>query len=331
MAAEGVTSGRALLAVRRAVVDNLADLDPGGLVLVGCSGGADSLALAAAAAISGRRVGAVVVDHGLQTGSAAVADLAAGQCRDLGLHPVLVRRVEVGAAGGPEAAARAARYAALRQAAAEHGALALLLAHTLDDQAETVLLRLARGSGARSLAAMAPVDGDLRRPLLGLRRELVRAACAQAGLRAHEDPHNEDLRYARSRLRHHGLPALVEDLGDAVVMGLARSASLARDDNEALDRWAGSIPFEAGDDRVAAAIPDLVVLPRAVLLRVIRAMALSAGCPGSALTREHLVSAHRLVTRWRGQGPVDLPGGVRGARESGRLVLHRAAGRDRAR
>lgn len=142
-------------------------------VLVALSGGTDSLALAAATAFeaprAGLRAGAVIVDHGLQTGSADVAERAAAQARELGLDPVLVRRVEVGTDGGPEAAAREARYAALAEAASETGASAVFLGHTLDDQAETVLLGLARGSGAASLSGMAPVtfsgrDGYLRPP-----------------------------------------------------------------------------------------------------------------------------------------------------------------------
>lgn len=295
----------ALLAVRKAV----ADLLDGSQAVVACSGGADSLALAAAAAMLPQPITAAVIDHGLQPDSARVADRAAAECRGLGLTTE-VRRVTVDGRGGPEAAARTARYAALREIAAGKP---ILLAHTLDDQAETVLLRLARGSGARSLSAMAPVDGDLYRPLLGLRRALVRSACADAGLHPHEDPHNADDRYARARLRHHGLPALIEDLGEGVVLGLARSAAALREDNAALDAWADAI--------TSTDAAELHALPRAVRLRVLRRLALAAGCPGSALTREHLTAVAGLVEDWRGQGPIDLPGGVRAARESGRLVL----------
>jgi tRNA(Ile)-lysidine synthase len=326
-----LTAGPALLVVRRAVRAALGDLPENGLVLVGCSGGADSLALAAGAAISGHRGGAVVVDHGLQAGSDRVAAVAARQCDGLGLDPVEVVAVEVGERGGPEAAARDARRAALREAAQRHGAAAVLLAHTLDDQAETVLLRLARGSGARSLAGMPAADGLFRRPLLGLRRDLVRAACDEAGLEAHEDPHNADDRFARARLRHHGLPALVQDLGGGVVLGLARSAASLREDNEALDRWASAVHLEAGAKEVTVPTDALTLVPAAVRLRVVRRMALEAGCPGAALTREHILAVAGLVTAWRGQGPVDLPGGVRARRRSGRLVVSRTLGRDSAR
>lgn len=304
---------RELLAVRKAVADAL-----DGPAVVACSGGPDSLALAAAAAMVPWPMTAAVIDHGLQGGSDEVARKAAEQCRTLGLT-VTVRSVEVGVDGGPEAGARTARYAALREIA---GGRPILLAHTLDDQAETVLLRLSRGSGARSLQAMAVHEGDLVRPLLGLRRALVRRACLDAGLTPHEDPHNLDERFARSRLRHHGLPALVDDLGDGVVLGLGRSATLLREDNAALDGWADAVMT---DD-----VEVLAGLPRAVLVRVVRRLALDAGCPGSALTREHLIAVAALVEAWRGQGPIHLPGGVLAARKSGRLVLHRAAGRDHA-
>lgn len=303
-----------LLVVRQAVAAAIK-----GPALVACSGGADSLALAAGSAMLRWPMPAAIIDHGLQNDSADIALTAAQQCRGLGLD-VTVRRVQVGTHGGPEAAARTARYAALREIA---DGLPILLAHTLDDQAETVLLRLARGSGSRSLQAMAPVEGDLRRPLLALRRELLRAACAQAGLQPHEDLHNTDPRYARSRLRQHGLPALVADLGPGVTLGLARSAALLREDNAALDLWAK----HAHTDDVAA----LAALPRAVLMRVIRSLSLEAGCPPAALNREHLQAVASLIEDWHGQGPIHLPGGVRAARESGRLVLHRTAWRDDAR
>ena len=329
MASPDLKAGPALLAVRRAVRDCLGDLDDQDLVLVACSGGADSLALAAGTAISGHRAGAVVIDHGLQPGSAAVAEVAADQCRGLGLEPISVRRVEVGTRGGMEAAARAARYAALREVAAQVGAHAILLAHTLDDQAETVLLRLARGSGARSLAAMAPVSADLRRPLLrpAARRWSVKPAARRA--------------WNPTRTRTTASPGLPvsgcaptacrscrHDLGSDVVLGLARSAALLREDNAALDQWADGVDFDL--DPVSVDVSQLD-LPRAVRLRVLRRMALAAGCPAGAITRDHLVAVASLVERWKGQGPIDLPGGVRALRKSDKVVLHRAPRRNSAR
>ena len=195
----------AVAAARTAVRAVLADLDPGDLVLVACSGGADSLALAAATAYEARRVGrsvrsrgyavragAVVVDHGLQPDSAAIARRAAEQCRDLGLDPVEVCAAEWREArsAGPEGGARAARYAAIERAARESGARMVLLGHTLDDQAEQVLLGLARGAGARSLAGMPPARGSYRRPFLTLRRAQTEAACAAQALTFWTDPTN---------------------------------------------------------------------------------------------------------------------------------------------
>jgi tRNA(Ile)-lysidine synthetase-like protein len=250
----------ALAAVRTAVRAELAGLGPGDLVLVACSGGPDSLALAAALALEaprvgrsvrsrghGVRAGAVVVDHGLQPGSDAVAARAAQQCRELGLDPVAVRRVEVPRGpAGPEGAAREARYAALDAAAAEHGAAAVLLGHTLDDQAESVLLGLARGSGARSLAGMPRRRGVYRRPLLGVRRAQTLAVCAALGLDPWHDPTNVPAEGgtaspARSRVRHEALPVLEAVLGPGVVPALARSAALLRDDADALDALAADL------------------------------------------------------------------------------------------
>nr|WP_246783894.1 tRNA lysidine(34) synthetase TilS [Cellulomonas persica] len=260
--------------MRCAVTDALADLPDDALVLVACSGGPDSLALAAGAAFavprSGRRVGAVVVDHGLVPGSAEVAARAAEQCRALGLDPVLVVPVQVTGTGGPEAAARAARYAALEQAADESGAAAVLLGHTLDDQAETVLLGLSRGSGARSLAGMAPVRGRLRRPLLGIRRQDTLAVCAVLGLEPWHDPTNagQPGDPLRSRVRAHVLPVLERELGPGVAQALARSATQLREDADALDAAAAALLTSAvvtgaPDSRtVDAAATALVVDPR---------------------------------------------------------------------
>src|SRR4051794_21942057 len=217
---------------RAAVRAALVDLDAGDLVLAAVSGGADSLALAAAVAhvapAVGLRAGAVTVDHGLQDGSAERAATVVATCEGLGLDPVVAERVTVGRAGGPEAAARAARYAALDRALAQTGGSVVLLGHTLDDQAETVLLGLGRGSGARSLAGMPKVSGQCRRPLLGLRRSVTAAACAALGLDVWDDPHNVDPAFARSRIRADVMPALEAALGPGSAEALARSAELLR-------------------------------------------------------------------------------------------------------
>jgi len=233
--------GAAVAEVRNAVRACLSDLAAGDLVLVACSGGADSLALAAAAAFAaprlGLRAGGVTVDHGLQPGSGERAASVAALLAQLGLDPVRSAAVAVppGHPAGPEAAAREARYGALDVAAKEYGAAAVLLGHTLDDQAETVLLGLARGSGGRSLAWMPARRGAYRRPLLTVRRAATGAACAELGLPAWQDPHNRDFRFARARVRHQALPALEAALGPGVAEALARTASQLRADAECLD------------------------------------------------------------------------------------------------
>ena len=332
----------AVAAVRHAVRGALAEFEPGDLLLAACSGGADSLALAAALAFeaprAGLRAGGVTVDHGLQAGSAGRAADVARILTGLSLSPVL----SVPAAGarpgdqagypGPEAAARAARYTALAAAAAGSQAAAVVLGHTLDDQAETVLLGLARGSGARSLAGMAPRSDGYLRPLLAIRRAQTQEACAALGLTYWSDPHNQDPAFARSRLRGHALPALEADLGPGVAEALARTAGLLRDDADALDelaaeaaaRLAGAAQDGPGP---AAGWPaaELVVLPAAIRRRVLRAAALAAGCPAGQLTRQHLAWLEELVTGWHGQHGTDLPGGVSCERRYGRLLFTRTA------
>ena len=306
----------AVAEVRRAVRTALAGRTA---VLVACSGGADSLALAAATAFeaprAGVRAGLVTVDHGLQPGSAQRAEQVAELGYELGLDPVEVLPVEVGAGGGPEAAARTARYAALAATAAALGT-DVLLGHTVDDQAETVLLGLGRGSGPRSIAGMRPVDGRYVRPFLGIRRATTAAACAALGLDAWDDPHNSDPAFQRSRLRAEVLPLLEDVLQGGVAEALARTASLVQDDLTALDDWAARVPLVGG-----VAVEPLAALPRAVRTRVLRTWALDGGA--SELTAAHLAGLDALLTDWHGQGPVDLPGGVQARRASGRLELTR--------
>lgn len=312
----------AVAAVRAAVRAALAELDPGDLVLVACSGGADSLALAAALAFvaprAGLRAGAVSVDHHLQDGSAERAGQVAARLAGLGLDPAEAVRVDVDGGGGPEAAARTARYAALDAAAQRHGAVAVLLGHTRDDQAETVLLGLARGSGARSLAGMAPVAGRYRRPLLGLDRAVVAAACAAEGLEPWADPHNVDPAYARSRVRRDALPALEAALGPGIAPALARTAALLRADADALDALAAAVDcgVQGGLD-----CARLAAQPAALRSRILRSAALAAGCPGGALTAGHVDAVDALITTWHGQWGVELPGRVTASRACGTLVF----------
>ena len=320
-----------LMAVRGAVREAMADIGPGSTVLVACSGGPDSLALMGAAAWVGARhevtVAAVVVDHGLQPGSADIAARAADTCMRLGAAWTEVATVVVGSAGGPEAAARRARYAALEHAAVAHDAAAVLLGHTRDDQAETVLLRLARGSGARSLAAMRPRSGPWRRPFLYLARSEVHLASdellAPLADGAWIDPHNADRAFARVRVRSI-LAELERDLGVGVVLGLSRSADLLRDDADALDDWAGrevTRLVRRTPTGCEADCADLLLLPRAVRSRLIRRMCLDVGCPPDALDVDHVRRIEALLSDWRGQGPASLPGGVVARRAYGRLCL----------
>ncbi|MBM6405555.1 tRNA lysidine(34) synthetase TilS [Phycicoccus sp. CSK15P-2] len=313
----------AVAAVRRAVRDVLAECAPGDLVLVACSGGADSGALLDAARFEGERagvrVGAVVVDHGLRAGSADIARMVGEGVRATGLDPVEVVRVTVDGTGdGVEAAARNARYAALDAAADRHGARVVLLGHTLDDQAEQVLLGLARGSGARSLAGMPAVRGRYRRPLLHVTREQTRAACAAEGVEVRDDPMNDDPAFARVRARR-ALADLEADLGPGLAAALARSADRLRDDADHLDALAAEAARPLGPGPWPA--ETLLDLPRAVRTRVWRHLLVTAGAPAGQLSARHVDACDRLLTAWRGQGAVHAPGDLRVSRSEGRVSI----------
>jgi tRNA(Ile)-lysidine synthase len=309
-------------AVRRLLDDALAQgLLTSGEVAVGVSGGADSLALAAATAYLAQgldlRVHGLIVDHGLQADSAEVAEDAARALRKLGIDAVQVLTVSVGTEGGPEAAARRSRYAALRAALPAPDSL-VLLGHTLDDQAETVLLGLGRGSGPRSISGMHPLDPPWGRPFLGMSRAVTLAACARLGLTPWADPHNVDPRFTRVRLRAEVLPLLEDVLNGGVAAALARTAAQLREDTDALDQWAERVLAE-----LPAEIPvdALTGLPPAIRRRVLRRWLLSANV--RELTDAQLRSLDELVGVWRGQGGVWLPGGLVVRRAHGRLLLDR--------
>jgi tRNA(Ile)-lysidine synthase len=288
---------------------------------VALSGGPDSLALTGIAA-SMRPTTALIVDHGLQPGSAAVAATAQRQAEQMGCVEAQVLCVEVDGQGGPEAAARDARYHAL--ADARHGR-PVLLAHTLDDQAETVLLGLGRGSGARSIAGMRPYDPPWCRPLLGMRRELTHAACTELGLSAWHDPHNVDRRFTRSRLRHEVLPLLEAVLGGGVAEALARTATALRADTELIDSLIDqAMNTAATNDGLDARI--LTALPDPVRRGVIRSWLIAGGAIG--LTDRQIRGVDTLVTAWRGQGGVAVGSALRrqrlvAGRSDGLLTLRR--------
>jgi len=318
----------AVAEVRSRVRRCLGEFAAGDLVLAACSGGADSLALAAALAHEaprrGLRAGGVTVDHGLQPGSADRACEVTRVLTALGLDPVACVRAAVAGPAGhgePEAAARTARYTALAGVAGRTGAAAILLAHSMDDQAENVLLGLARSSGTRSLAGMPDRRRPYRRPLLDVSRTTLRAACQALGLDPWDDPHNADPAYARARVRHQALPALEDALGPGIAGALARSARQLRADADALDDLAAGQAELARDGDGAWDAALLAGQPAAIRTRVLRRAAIAAGCPAGALTARHIEALDRLVTSWRGQGAADLPGGVRGIRRCGKLLF----------
>jgi tRNA(Ile)-lysidine synthase len=321
----------AIAEIRRAVRTALADLPEGAAVVAALSGGADSLALTAAVAFEAPKLGiratAVTIDHALQAGSDAVAARAAEQATALGLEARVVR-VEVDDAtdDGPESAARDARYRALRDVAEEVGARAVLLGHTLDDQAETVLLGLARGAGAASLQGMSPVredDDGVRwmRPLLTVRRTTTRAFCAASALDVWDDPHNLDDRFARVRVRERVLPVLEAEIGPGIAEALARTAEQLREDAEAFDEMIHETIediVEHAEAGISVSVAALAANPAALRNRVIRLVVDSEF--GVSLTRLQTLEVARLVTDWSGQGPIDLPG-CAAARHGGRIVF----------
>lgn len=315
-------------ATRVAVREALDGLDFASRIWVAVSGGPDSLALAAAAGFVARKVGyhvgAIIVDHGMQEGSAEVARRAAEQVRKAGIVTVHIETVAVGRDGGREAAARTARYAALEARADIEGGITphILTGHTMDDQAETVLLALARGSGARALAGIPPKRGRYIRPFLGLRRSDTLAACDALGLEPWHDPTNApDGGPRRSLLRGTVMPALVDVLGPGVVSGLARSAALLQADADELDRQARSTlsATESHGDTEAWRCTMLADLPDAIRTRMLKMIAEEAGA--GPLGSTHVGALDKLVTSYSGQGAVYLPGGYEAIREYGRLII----------
>lgn len=307
------------------------------LILVGLSGGPDSLALASLLAHFKQRgdlaVGAIIVDHQLQAGSAQVAAQAAQTARRLGLDPVLVETVEVTAQGGPEHAARTARYAAYCKAAQQTGAQAIALGHTLNDQAETVLLGLVRGSGTRSLAGM-PADRTqdgvrYLRPLLNIRRQQILEICADAGLTPWQDPSNQDQTLTRARIRHRILPFLQEELGGDPALSLARTAAITGPDADYLSAQAQTalntvsiraqelegLTLPQGTDPAQAVYLDRAAvadLHPALRTRVLALAYQQAGGAGAGY--ERLAALEAFSRQQAIAGPLQLPGHVQAYR-----------------
>ena len=312
----------AVPAVRNAVRTWLEKYEPGDKVLVAVSGGADSLALAYALSLEAQKVAITVVgvtiDHQLQSTSGDQAQKVVEQLSKFGVDCV-VKKVTVEIQDGLEASARKARYQALNEVVQEQNACAVFLGHTRDDQAETVLLGLARGSGTRSLSGMAHHNGIYIRPLLEITRFQNEEFCKEFGLDYWEDPHNQDPQFSRVRVRTHALPTLEETIGPGIADALARSAHLLRDDADALDHWAMREVLHLDLNNLDC--DHLESLPRAVRSRILRKAIYSAGAPSGSVSAEHVSVVEALISAWKGQGALNLPGGVKVERISGRLSV----------
>jgi len=312
-------------AIRHAVRTNLEiNTKKGQKLLLAVSGGADSMALASATLFEASKLNlqlaAVIIDHGLQPRSAKVALDTKKKLVGMGISAVEIVRVRVGASGGPEAAARKARYEALERHRKEMKAAYVLLGHTLDDQAETVLLGLVRGSGARSLAGMSEKTGRLLRPLLSIERATTEQFCNDEGIAFWSDPHNNDTRFLRVLLRKKVLPYLEKQLGPGIKKNLVRSADGLRQDDAYLSQLAEKkyrkIASQSGQS-LNLSVSELEKLPAAVLTRVVKYAIDSFGGESS---RSHVMAVSDLVWSWHGQKPLGLPG-VRVVRKGNTIRL----------
>ena len=293
----------------------------GETILFGCSGGTDSMALAAALLkeSNNSKIIPVVVDHGLQSNSAEIAAQTVAKLKELRYSEIVTARANVEVTDGLEASARRARYLIFKQFIDSYQPKYFMLAHTLNDQAESVLLGLARGSGARSLSGMATVNNIFVRPLLKNTRAQTAAACIEAGIKVWDDPHNLDERFARVKVRRNLLPIFEENLGPGITEALARTADLLRDDADALDDFANQYFSQADASNLDVA--ELERLPKAIRTRVLRLAIYKAGAPSGMLSADHIASAEALISDWHGQKEVSLPGNVKLSRISGRITL----------
>jgi tRNA(Ile)-lysidine synthase len=305
--------------IRKAIKPWLSDSSR--TILFGCSGGADSMALALALFLEANqtKVIPVVVDHGLQEGSAQITSQTISKLKAIGYIEVETAIAQVKITDGLEASARRARYQIFNQFIDTYRPKYFLLAHTLNDQAESVLLGLARGSGARSLSGIAVENNVYVRPLLKISRQTTVAACREGGIEIWSDPHNDDLRFARVRTRKNVLPNLEENLGPGITEALVRSADLLRDDADALDSFARE--YFAQTDPLNLSVNELERLPKAIRTRVLRLAIYKAGAPTGSLSAEHINGAEALISDWHGQKELSLPGDVKLLRNSGRITL----------
>jgi tRNA(Ile)-lysidine synthase len=317
------TKTPALLELRKAVRIWFEKLEPNSKVCIGVSGGADSLALAAASKLEASNfpidLVAVIVDHGLQENSGQIAQLAKQQLTKLGYQDVFIGKANVQITDGLEASARRARYKVFQQVIETYNPNYFFLGHTKNDQAEGVLLGLARGSGTKSLSGMQEISGIFVRPLLGIDRATTEIACHEASIEFWNDPHNSNQDFTRVRVRENVLPMLENEIGPGITDALARSAKILREDATALDGWADDVFRQV--DPFDIEISTLSGLPVAVRSRVLRLAIYAAGAPAGSISASHLEPIEAFVSDWRGQGHTSLPGGVKVCRISGRLSL----------
>jgi tRNA(Ile)-lysidine synthase len=297
------------LAVRNCLTSNT---KPGQKLLIAVSGGADSLALAAACEFEAKKLGlkiaAAVIDHSLQNNSDKVAAQTAKTLAALGFEEVVVKKIAVGKAGGPEAAARTARYTALETLRQKTKSHFIVLGHTSSDQAETVLLGLVRGSGSKSLSGMSAKTGLLLRPLLGIERSTTEAFCKDSGIKYWSDPQNKDKKFLRVMIRKHVLPFLEKQLGGSVAASLVRTSDQLREDNTYLEAQADKSfkkYAKVAGSGIGFDAKALEKLPAAILNRVIKKALDSFGSESS---RTHVLAVSDLVLSWHGQKPLALPG-----------------------
>lgn len=289
-------------------------------VWVAISGGADSMALLAALIFHGRdgvlKIHAMTVDHQLQHGSAQRAEAVAAQALSMGSTSAQVATVALDGSSNMEAAARRARYAALRTLC---DGSQYLLGHTLDDQAESVLMGLGRGSGPRSIMGMAPYGEERGRPLLGIRRSQTRAACDALIVAVWDDPHNDDPRFTRVRIRNEALPLLEDILGGGVVAALGRTAAMLQQDEMALTEAADRLRTALAQITEGGGLDCSLLgqLASGMRTRVLK-LWLERNHGRGNLTSAHVNAVDELITSYHGQGPVYLPGGatVERARET---------------
>ncbi len=300
---------------RKAIREVLAELAPK-RILLAVSGGADSLALAAAAVFEAKKlkieVVAAVIDHGLQKNSAEVAAKAKQTLNGLGIEKVFIERVSVATKGdGLEAAARDARYKALEKVRKATRSEWIFLGHNQDDQAETVLLGLARGSGLRSISGMPKIDDSrkLARPLLDIPRQTLRQACSDASIEFWDDPHNADSKFARVRVRNLATE-LEKTLGPGFAAALARTAESAAEADELIEGIAEKLVKKAlgkvGARQVSYSIEVLAKAKAALRRKALHLICQQAGAKN--ISRSQVMAIDELIANWHGQKKTSLSG-----------------------